>query len=124
MAMRDELASRRCSQYMRALADPERLRIVQCLRDGPLAVGEIAARLGSPMANVSHHLKQLRVAGLISGRKLGRHVVYGIAARVLRRKDPATGSPAVVAAPVAGAVARRADVLDFGCCRLELGPGQ
>ena len=99
--MRDELNARRCSKYLRALADPERLRIVQCLRDGPLAAGEIAERLRLPAANASHHLKQLRTAGLVSARKQGRRVLYALARRL------ADGG--------------RLDVLEFGCCRVQLG---
>jgi DNA-binding transcriptional ArsR family regulator len=102
--MRDRLNSQRCSVYLRAVADPERLRIIQCLQEGPRQVGELCKRLNSPLANVSHHLKQLRIAGLVAGRKEGRCVIYALTNRLLK---PQTGSSL--------------DVLDFGCCRLELG---
>lgn len=102
--MRDRLNSRQCCKYLKALSDPERLRIVQCLQEGALTVGEIADQLHSPLANVSHHLKQLRIAGLIGGRKKGRWVVYSLAEKVFEqgKRTPL-------------------NVLDFGCCRLELG---
>jgi ArsR family transcriptional regulator len=103
--MRDQLNSGRCSKFLKALADPDRLKIVQCLQGGPLPVGEISARLSAPLANVSHHLKQLRVAGLVTGQKRGRHVIYALAPRVLSQQG--------------GKDAR--DVLELGCCRLELG---
>jgi DNA-binding transcriptional ArsR family regulator len=103
-SVRDRLNSGQCSKFLKALADPERLRIVQCLQAGPLPVGEISERLNSPLANVSHHLKQLRVAGLVTGHKRGRHVIYSLAARVLR-PETAGGR----------------DVIELGCCRLELG---
>lgn len=102
--MRDQLNSHRCSKFLRALADPERLRIIQCIQPGPLAVGEISTRLNSPLANVSHHLKQLRIAGLVVGRKHGRSVHYELAGRVAPRQR-----------------GNGLNVLDFGCCRLELG---
>ena len=104
--MRDKLNSQRCSKFLRALADPERLKIIQCLGPGPLTVGEISARLNSPLANVSHHLKQLRIAGVVVGRKRGRQVHYEVAGRV---------------AATTGQGRKALDVLDFGCCRLELG---
>ena len=102
--MRDQLNSARCSRFLKALAEPERLRIVQVLQPGPLDVGAISERLHSPTANVSHHLKQLRIAGLVTARKQGRHVIYTLAKRVLSPGEKGSG-----------------DVLDFGCCRLELG---
>jgi len=103
--MRDSLNPARCSKFLKALADPERLRIVECLQGGPLNVGEISARLKAPLANVSHHLKQLRIGGLVTGRKQGKQVIYTLAKEVLRRP----------------AKAGSLDVLDFGCCRIELG---
>jgi DNA-binding transcriptional ArsR family regulator len=103
--MKDQLSSEKCSKYLRALADPERLRIIQCLEEGPLIVGELCKRLHSPLANVSHHLKQLRIAGLVINRKQGRSVIYTLSARLLEQKKTASSL----------------NVLDFGCCRLELG---
>jgi DNA-binding transcriptional ArsR family regulator len=102
--MRDQLNSTRCSKYLKALSDPERLRIVQCLQEGGLTVSEIAGRINSPIANASHHLKQLRIAGLIAGRKKGRNVVYSLAGKIFTSRKT---SPL--------------NILDFGCCRLELG---
>jgi len=102
--MRDKLNSAECSKYLRALADPERLKIVQCLQDGPKTVGEIRAQLGAQLANVSHHLKQLRIAGVTSSHKRGRFVVYSLAPNVL---------PNASKHPL--------NVLEFGCCRIELG---
>ncbi|HSZ55268.1 MAG TPA: metalloregulator ArsR/SmtB family transcription factor [Tepidisphaeraceae bacterium] len=102
--MDDQLNADTCCKYLKALADPERFRIVQCLRDGSKTVGEISRQLDSPIANVSHHLKQLRVAGLVRGHRKGRNVSYAIAAEF--------------AGPAKRA---RLKVLDFGCCRIELG---
>lgn len=101
--MRDELNSHQCAKYLKALADPERLRIVQCLRAGPLPVSDISDQLGSPMQNVSHHLKQLRVAGLVTSRRSGRQIIYTLAPR-FTAKAPGTSL----------------NVLEFGCCRVEL----
>jgi ArsR family transcriptional regulator len=102
--MRDRLESDKCSQYLKAVADPERLKIIQCLQAGSQTVGVIARQVGTNVANVSHHLKQLRFAGLVASTKRGRFVEYALAADFLR--DGTDTSPAA---------------LDFGCCRLELG---
>ena len=102
--MRDQLNSGQCARFLRALADPERLKIVQSLGGGPRTVSEICGQLESPLANVSHHLKQLRLAGLVRGHKKGRHILYCLAPDILGRVE-----------------GQRLNVLDFGCCRIELG---
>ncbi len=104
--MRDPLQSDRCSKFLQAVADPERLRIVQCLRSGPKSVGEIAQHLNAPVVNASHHLKHLRNAGLVLTAKKGRFVYYSL--------DPRFAPPGK---------GRSLNVLDFGCCRIELAKG-
>ena len=99
-----ELKPDLCSKYLKAVAEPDRLRIVQTLRDGPRSVGEIARLLRTPLANASHHLKALRRAGLVATSKQGRFVIYSLAARFAR----------------SGGTGPSLDVLDFGCCRIEL----
>jgi DNA-binding transcriptional ArsR family regulator len=48
-----------------ALAEPNRLRIVELLRSGPLTVGEIAEQLQLRQPQASKHLKVLHEAGLV-----------------------------------------------------------
>lgn len=105
--MRDRLKSFECSKYLRAVADPERLKIIQCLQAGDRTVGDVARELNTSVANVSHHLKQLRAAGLVRPRRQGRFIHYALASEILRQPPQVGGSPL--------------PVLDFGCCRLELG---
>jgi ArsR family transcriptional regulator len=102
--MRDRLQSRECARFLKALADPERLKIVQCLQGGPKNVGEISALLGQELANVSHHLGVLRHAGLVRDEKRGKFVVYSLHPDYFRPREEGAS----------------ADVLDLGCCRLEL----
>ncbi|HYE19854.1 MAG TPA: metalloregulator ArsR/SmtB family transcription factor [Tepidisphaeraceae bacterium] len=100
-------SSAQCSKLLKAVADPERLRIIELLRDGAARpVTEIATELRLPMQNASHHLKLLRTAGIVTAAKAGRFVRYALAAKYAS-KPTAPG--------------RSLDVLDFGCCRLELG---
>ncbi|GJM72808.1 transcriptional regulator [Paenibacillus macerans] len=47
------------------LAEPNRLAIVELLREGPLTVGEIAARLGLRQPQTSKHLKILSEGGIL-----------------------------------------------------------
>lgn len=49
-----------------ALAEPNRLKIVELLRDGPLTVGEIAERLGIRQPQASKHLKVLTDANILN----------------------------------------------------------
>lgn len=51
--------------FFSALAEPHRLQIIELLRERPLTVGEIAARLGLRQPQASKHLKVLSEAGLI-----------------------------------------------------------
>ncbi|MCM3631135.1 metalloregulator ArsR/SmtB family transcription factor [Paenibacillus glycanilyticus] len=48
-----------------ALSEPNRMNIVELLRDGPLTVGEIADRLGIRQPQASKHLKVLSDSGIV-----------------------------------------------------------
>ena len=61
---------------LQALATPSRLLILTELRQGPLAVTELAAAIGMEQSAVSHHLRLLRNLGLVTGTRSGRSIVY------------------------------------------------
>ncbi len=61
-----------------ALAEPRRRAILSVVRDERLAVGEIAAALGLSQQLVSHHLKVLRAAGLVSGSRSGTRHLFAV----------------------------------------------
>ena len=54
---------------LRALADPNRRRILSLVRDQPRAVGDIALGVAMSQQAVSHHLQVLRGAGLVTERR-------------------------------------------------------
>jgi len=54
---------------LHALSDGTRRRILARVRDQPRAVGEIALQLGMSQQIVSHHLRVLRSAGLVTERR-------------------------------------------------------
>ncbi|MDQ6884198.1 MAG: metalloregulator ArsR/SmtB family transcription factor [Candidatus Dormibacteraeota bacterium] len=60
----------------RALADPTRREILQALRPGELAAGEIAGRFAMSAPSVSRHLSILKAAELISERRAGNRIIY------------------------------------------------
>lgn len=71
-------------EYLRlfkALSDKTRLRIINLLlRSGQeLCVCEIVDSINESQYNVSKHLKELKYAGLIEEKKVGRWVSYGLA---------------------------------------------
>jgi DNA-binding transcriptional ArsR family regulator len=63
---------------MRALADPTRQAVLEELRHGPRAVGEIAAQLPVSRPAVSQHLRVLKEAGLVSDEQVGTRRLYRV----------------------------------------------
>ncbi len=59
-----------------ALAEPNRLRIIELLREGPRPVGEIAARLQLRQPQVSKHLRVLSDAGLVEVHPSAQQRIY------------------------------------------------
>ena len=64
------------AKLFRGLADPTRLSILEALREGPRAVGEVVEVTGLGQSNVSNHLACLRDCGLVVSEKRGRFVHY------------------------------------------------
>jgi DNA-binding transcriptional ArsR family regulator len=58
------------------LAEPNRLLIVELLREGPLSVGEIAERLGFNQPQASKHLKVLSDAGIVEVEAVTNRRIY------------------------------------------------
>jgi len=66
----------------RALADPTRLTIAAALAAGDeLCVCDIAWVVGQAQNLVSHHLRQLKTAQLVTSRRQGRLVMYSLTRR-------------------------------------------
>jgi DNA-binding transcriptional ArsR family regulator len=107
----DSLQPERCAKLLASLASPERLKIVRFLAEESHNVGEVAAMLGVPVVNASHHLHVLEVSGLVKGRKEGRFVWYAMQPGVLERLPRE-----------AGRKDGRGDTLNLGCCQIVLPP--
>ena|ERR1700722_7642281 len=91
------------ASLIKAVADPDRLKIVQSLRDGPKNVSQLAKVLRARIVNVSHHLGVLRKNKIVRFEKKGRFVHYILNPDVYRATD------------------RGGESLDLGHCRLEIG---
>ena len=63
----------------RALGDETRLRILEALTEGERTVSELTLGVDVGQSLMSHHLRILREAGLVSDRRTGRWVYYAIA---------------------------------------------
>ncbi|MFA9455183.1 ArsR/SmtB family transcription factor [Halalkalibacter sp. AB-rgal2] len=66
---------------LNALAEPNRLQIVELLRDGPLTVGEIADRLSLKQPQVSKHLRVLSNAELVEVNAISNRRIYKLKAK-------------------------------------------
>jgi ArsR family transcriptional regulator len=66
-------------RIMKALSDPNRVRILKLLKDGELCVCEIQDLLGLAQSTVSSHMKQLEKAGLVLRRRQGTWILYRLA---------------------------------------------
>ena len=66
-----------------ALSDSNRRAILTVVRGGRRAVGEIAGELGLSQQIVSHHLKVLNRAGLVTGSRSGTRHLYAVRAEGL-----------------------------------------
>jgi len=71
------------------VAEPTRLRILNCLAAAPLFVSDLQAVLGLPQPTVSRHLQVLRREGLVRDTPIAQFVLYrlrrdaGVAGRLL-----------------------------------------
>ncbi len=69
----------RSSELLKAIADPTRLKLLAALRETELCVCDLAVVVGISESGVSHSLKILRNAGLVSFRRDGRTIYYHLA---------------------------------------------
>ena len=70
-----------------ALAEPNRLRIVELLREKPYPVGEIARRLALRQPQVSKHLHALSKAGLVEVHPVAQLRIYQLRPKPFEELD-------------------------------------
>ena len=73
---RPDLAS--LARGFHALSDPTRLAIVGALSGGERCVCELTGSLDASQPRLSFHLRVLREAGIITGRREGRWMYYAL----------------------------------------------
>ena len=72
---------------LNALAEPNRLQIVELLREGPSTVGQIAERLHIRQPQTSKHLKILYEAGLVEVQAEANRRIYKLRPEPLQEMD-------------------------------------
>lgn len=70
-----------------ALAEPNRLHIVELLFDGPRPVGDIVSKLRLRQPQVSKHLRVLSDAGLVEMKPAAQKRIYKLRAQPLKELD-------------------------------------
>lgn len=63
---------------LRAIADPNRIRLLGMLNEHDASVTELADRMATTHQNVSHHLGLLHQAGILSRSREGNSVRYAL----------------------------------------------
>jgi DNA-binding transcriptional ArsR family regulator len=72
-------------ETLAALGEPNRLRIVELLRAGPLPVNDIRGRLELRQSQASQHLKVLKDAGLVEMEPRAQQRFYRLRAQPLKQ---------------------------------------
>jgi len=62
----------------KALADPTRLKILECIKNGEKCICEVIPYTGKSQPNVSQHLKVLKSAGIVNERKDGTKIILNV----------------------------------------------
>ncbi len=100
--MTDPKQAKLVADLLQAIAEPNRIRIIDCLRTGSKNVTELAKLLTCEIVNISHHLGVLRQAGLVNDEKDGRFVIYTLHPGIFNNESP------------------KATYMDLGWCRIEI----
>ena len=73
-----ELAYKIKADFLKALAHPVRLQIIEFLKSGEKNVGSIMKALSIQQSSLSRHLSVLREAGILKSRQQGTVIYYNI----------------------------------------------
>jgi DNA-binding transcriptional ArsR family regulator len=96
-----EDSSSKCSEYLKALADPLRLQIVRALQNGPMSVSDLSLVLESDISMISHHLRVMFHADLVKTERDGKFIYYSLNTDFVKKN-------------------RIPNSFDFGCCSFDL----
>lgn len=66
------------ASILKSLAQPTRIRIINCMRDGEKSVLEICSTLRQQRSNVSRHLCLMHMDGVLKRHDKGLNTIYEI----------------------------------------------
>jgi len=70
------MTAERQLRLLKCLGDETRFKILLTLKSGERCVCEIVKELGKEQSLISHHLRALKVCGLIKSKRDGRKIKY------------------------------------------------
>jgi DNA-binding transcriptional ArsR family regulator len=92
------------ADFLAAVGETTRLRIVVYLAAGPESVSSVALALGVKPGSAGQHLTKLRRAGVLQAVRSGRHTIYRLAGAEVSHGRLVLRRPEVtVVVPLAGA---------------------
>ncbi len=65
-------------ETLEAIADPNRRKILNLLKEQELSVSQIGEHLDISGASLCHHLNKLKSADLVTSRRRGQTILYSI----------------------------------------------
>lgn len=74
----DDMAFKIKADFLKGLAHPIRLQIIEYLKNGEASVGKLVQELGVEQSNLSRHLATLRDLGVLEARQEKTSVYYAI----------------------------------------------
>ena len=72
------------NDVFKALADPTRREILKLLRAGDMSAGELAKKFDMTKPSMSHHFAVLKQADLVTTRRDGQQIIYGLNTTVMQ----------------------------------------
>ena len=78
MPIPSERSMEALAEYFKVFSEPNRLAVLDTLREGPLNVTAVVERTGLSQALVSKHLKLLTIAGVVRRQPEGSLVFYDV----------------------------------------------
>jgi predicted transcriptional regulator len=99
----DQQTDQRCAEYLKAIGDPIRLKIIKALQTCPFTVSDLAEFLELDIQKVSHHLRILYHADLVKIQKDGKYRYYELNPEFVSKKPSSKG-------------------LNLGCCTIGIHP--
>jgi len=66
------------AEILKALAQPTRMKILECLRDGEKCICEIVPAIHGEQSNISRHISLMQKTHLVSTRKEGVRVMVKV----------------------------------------------